>query len=127
LGDVHAAVPAGHHAFRGRGPPGAAAAAKDAADDEPDHRGGEEKDEELAQMLADPRLPMDTQHYTERGRPLRRERRWLVGVTGFEPATPASRTQYSTRLSYTPNGDASRRNERAGNRMPELSNRARPR
>src|SRR6266852_4109595 len=27
----------------------------------------------------------------------------LVGVTGFEPATPASRTQYSTRLSYTPN------------------------
>src|SRR3972149_7562375 len=27
---------------------------------------------------------------------------WLVGVTGFEPATPASRTQYSTRLSYTP-------------------------
>jgi hypothetical protein len=32
--------------------------------------------------------------------------RWLVGVTGFEPATPASRTQYSTRLSYTPNGAA---------------------
>ena len=28
--------------------------------------------------------------------------RKLVGVTGFEPATPASRTQYSTRLSYTP-------------------------
>src|SRR5688572_12245780 len=28
--------------------------------------------------------------------------RRLVGVTGFEPATPASRTQYSTRLSYTP-------------------------
>src|SRR6266480_2980307 len=27
----------------------------------------------------------------------------VVGVTGFEPATPASRTQYSTRLSYTPN------------------------
>ena len=26
----------------------------------------------------------------------------VVGVTGFEPATPASRTQYSTRLSYTP-------------------------
>ena len=26
----------------------------------------------------------------------------LVGVTGFEPATPASRTQCSTRLSYTP-------------------------
>ncbi len=26
----------------------------------------------------------------------------MVGVTGFEPATPASRTQYSTRLSYTP-------------------------
>ncbi len=27
---------------------------------------------------------------------------YMVGVTGFEPATPASRTQYSTRLSYTP-------------------------
>ena len=26
----------------------------------------------------------------------------LVGVRGFEPPTPASRTQYSTRLSYTP-------------------------
>ena len=31
--------------------------------------------------------------------------RKMVGVTGFEPATPASRTQYSTRLSYTPNRD----------------------
>src|SRR5205085_504940 len=31
--------------------------------------------------------------------------RWpveMVGVTGFEPAAPASRTQCSTRLSYTP-------------------------
>ena len=27
---------------------------------------------------------------------------WLVGVTGVEPATPASRRQCSTRLSYTP-------------------------
>ncbi len=27
----------------------------------------------------------------------------LVGVTGFEPTTPASRRQCSTRLSYTPN------------------------
>ena len=27
---------------------------------------------------------------------------FLVGVTGFELATPASRTQCSTRLSYTP-------------------------
>src|SRR5512135_202123 len=26
----------------------------------------------------------------------------LVGVRGFEPPTPASRTQYATRLSYTP-------------------------
>ncbi len=26
----------------------------------------------------------------------------LVGVRGFEPPTPASRTQCSTRLSYTP-------------------------
>ena len=29
--------------------------------------------------------------------------RMLVGVTGFEPATPRSRTVCSTRLSYTPN------------------------
>ncbi len=27
---------------------------------------------------------------------------WLVGVRGFEPPAPASRTQCSTRLSYTP-------------------------
>ena len=26
----------------------------------------------------------------------------LVGVTGFEPATPASRRRCSTKLSYTP-------------------------
>jgi hypothetical protein len=26
----------------------------------------------------------------------------MVGVTGFEPATPASRTQCSTMLSHTP-------------------------
>ena len=36
--------------------------------------------------------------------------RSLVGVRGFEPPTPASRTQYSTRLSYTP--IAVRRRER---------------
>ena len=30
--------------------------------------------------------------------------REMVGATGFEPATPASRTQYSTRLSYAPIG-----------------------
>ncbi len=28
----------------------------------------------------------------------------MVGVTGLEPATSASRTQRSTRLSYTPKG-----------------------
>jgi hypothetical protein len=27
----------------------------------------------------------------------------LVGVTGFEPATPSSRTTYATGLRYTPN------------------------
>ena len=27
---------------------------------------------------------------------------FLVGVTGFEPTTSATRTQRSTRLSYTP-------------------------
>ena len=31
----------------------------------------------------------------------------MVGVRGFEPPTPASRTQYSTRLSYTPIAAAS--------------------
>jgi hypothetical protein len=31
----------------------------------------------------------------------------MVGVRGFEPPTPASRTQYSTRLSYTPIGETS--------------------
>ena len=29
----------------------------------------------------------------------------MVGVRGFEPPTPASRTQYSTGLSYTPTVD----------------------
>jgi hypothetical protein len=41
-----------------------------------------------------------------RGRPARgrgRADRIEVGETGFEPATPASRTQCSTRLSYSPN------------------------
>jgi hypothetical protein len=27
----------------------------------------------------------------------------IVGVTGFEPATPSSRTTYATGLRYTPN------------------------
>ncbi len=35
----------------------------------------------------------------------------LVGVRGFEPPTPASRRQCSTRLSYTPNTDASVKSE----------------
>src|SRR5262245_51879134 len=33
---------------------------------------------------------------------LRDHKKLVVGVTGFEPTTPASRTQCSTRLSYTP-------------------------
>ena len=32
----------------------------------------------------------------------RKRTKRMVGVRGFEPPTPASRTQYSTRLSYTP-------------------------
>ena len=40
---------------------------------------------------------------TWKGRKTRRRLQELVGVRGFEPPTPASRTQYSTRLSYTPN------------------------
>src|SRR5216684_3960893 len=32
--------------------------------------------------------------------------RFLVGVAGFEPATPASRTQCSTGLSHTPTKNA---------------------
>src|SRR5579859_3660242 len=47
----------------------------------------------------------------------------FVGVTGFEPATPASRTQYSTRLSYTPNAGSFEEVTSAR----EFSNRARPR
>lgn len=30
----------------------------------------------------------------------------MVGVTGFEPATPCTPCKYSTRLSYTPTADA---------------------
>ena len=43
----------------------------------------------------------------------------MVGVAGFEPATPASRTRCSTRLSHTPTlrarliGEASHRGKRA--------------
>src|SRR6266853_6508112 len=48
----------------------------------------------------------------------------LVGVTGFEPATPASRTQYSTRLSYTPNRTGANTQEGA---LRDPSNHARPR
>ena len=33
--------------------------------------------------------------------PAKKQKR-MVGVRGFEPPTPASRTQYSTRLSYAP-------------------------
>src|SRR5580658_9046684 len=33
-------------------------------------------------------------------------RRKLVGVIGFEPTTPSSRTRCSTRLSHTPTDDA---------------------
>lgn len=31
--------------------------------------------------------------------------KFLVGVTGIEPATPCTPCKYSTRLSYTPNAD----------------------
>ena len=33
---------------------------------------------------------------------LMREKLLLVGVAGFGPATPSSRTRYATRLRYTP-------------------------
>src|SRR5688572_14853080 len=39
----------------------------------------------------------------------------VVGATGFEPATPASRTQYSTRLSYAPIGVTARVTEKDAN------------
>ena len=48
----------------------------------------------------------------------------LVGVRGFEPPTPASRTQYSTRLSYTPTGPVARRSparEESGRAEPVVS------
>ena len=44
---------------------------------------------------------MRTAHYPT-GRNAFRESAEMVGARGFEPPTPASRTQYSTRLSYTP-------------------------
>lgn len=37
--------------------------------------------------------------------------RILVGVIGFEPTTPASRRQCSTKLSYTPTHDNLLKNE----------------
>ena len=42
---------------------------------------------------------------------------YMVGVTGIEPATPASRRQCSTRLSYTPNI----KNRQALKRFPDLN------
>ena len=45
-------------------------------------------------------------------RPRSRLRKEVVGVRGFEPPTPASRTQYSTRLSYTPTMQRAARSSR---------------
>src|SRR5206468_12226069 len=48
--------------------------------------------------------------FTRRGSPATKKRtkapEILVGVAGFEPATPASRTQCSTGLSHTPTWNA---------------------
>tara|TARA_R100001509_G_scaffold146519_1_gene103546 strand:- start:114 stop:566 length:453 start_codon:yes stop_codon:yes gene_type:complete len=38
----------------------------------------------------------------ENGKPLKKASRLMVGARGFEPPTPASRRQCSTRLSYAP-------------------------
>src|SRR5438552_12931654 len=65
-------------------------------------------------------------HYTGAGREDGRAGK-LVGVTGFEPATPASRTQYSTRLSYTPNRTGANAQEGALREPLVSSNHARPR
>ena len=54
----------------------------------------------LAAVQAAVGMPLLTDARAVVGAGIRRE--MLVGVAGFEPATPASRTLCSTRLSYTP-------------------------
>lgn len=44
----------------------------------------------------------------------------MVGVAGFEPATPASRTQCSTRLSHTPTWRAAYRQAPALSQAPKI-------
>ena len=49
-----------------------------------------------------PAAPCPTLSATRTFPPHKGEGRAMVGVAGFEPATPASRTRCSTRLSHTP-------------------------
>ena len=46
--------------------------------------------------------------------------RKMVGVAGFEPATPASRTQCSTRLSHTPTWRAAYRQASTVSQAPKM-------
>ena len=46
---------------------------------------------------------------------------FLVGARGFEPPTPASRTQYSTRLSYAPMSEKIDERHRHGRIVPDES------
>src|SRR4051812_46394741 len=45
----------------------------------------------------------------------------MVGVAGFEPATPASRTQCSTRLSHTPTWRAAYRQAPTVSQAPKIT------
>ena len=110
--EVESAVRAGDHGLHLRGLIVPTALARDAARDDIDNNCGGDKKKELAHAAMNwvGAAACDA-------RPLYRRRetvRTLVGVTGFEPATPASRTQYSTRLSYAP---TVRRPCRSGKRL----------
>jgi hypothetical protein len=110
---VHPAVRAGNHLLTGRRyGPIAASPGKSAQSKIHDHDHNQEN-QELAHATMD-----GSRRGLRRGAIIpvansKRPGRKLVGVTGFEPATPASRTQYSTRLSYTPMRTGTRADERA--------------
>ena len=123
---VDAAMRAGNHRLTGGRPGALAALARQALHDKENDDDGENQKEELAQtelpsratqaafasraVLSLQLVALDRRIFSRLtrdctgARTATGPRGKLVGVTGFEPATPASRTQYSTRLSYTPVG-----------------------
>ena len=123
---VDAAMRTGNHRLTGGRPGVLAALARQALHDKENDDDGENQKEELAQtelpsratqaafasraVLSLQLVALDRRIFSPLTRDCTGARTAtgphgkLVGVTGFEPATPASRTQYSTRLSYTPGG-----------------------